>query len=214
MSSNFLSNLSPKRDDDCHQLNESLDTDSTVSTSTDLSFESPIRDTPTIIRNRRDRSIDPSYIFRIPNPSEDKQISSKHFQTSVTRRKTDLGRALASIPVEFKFGLMALMIFGSLCYLCMFHGCLDMDRMAWRKFLRSDARKLVRKIQSRGSGKEFIIRLQGSRLDLLQQSLHAHAWCPFVKEIQIDWSDKTKNLPSSLLQWLWSGRSGDGYSSI
>ena len=62
----------------------------------------------------------------------------------------------------------------------------SMKSFKWRRFLSQDARKLMKEISKSPTGLGFTIRLKGSRVDLLRQSLDAHAQCSSVDEIQIE----------------------------
>ena len=69
---------------------------------------------------------------------------------------------------------------------------------AWRQFIKVDAPRIQKQISKQNLGKGFTIRLSGSRVDLMQQSLDAYSRCSAVKEIQIQYRD-SEQVPEVLL---------------
>lgn len=78
---------------------------------------------------------------------------------------------------------------------------LSKESREWRRFFRRRAPKILHKLPSRSSSLEFTIRIRGHRVDLVTQSLDFHAQCPSVKDVQVEWTDKsTSEVPASLLR--------------
>lgn len=71
----------------------------------------------------------------------------------------------------------------------------------WRHFLHNDSPKLMKDIQAMPTGSTFTIRLKGSRMDLMKQSLDSHSLCSSVEEIQIDFQGDDDSFPNVLLRY-------------
>ena len=74
----------------------------------------------------------------------------------------------------------------------------------WRMPSRRSTARLARKIEQRAmtaKAKEagMTLRLSGSRIDLLHQSLETHAYCDSISQVQIDWKVKDESFPAPLL---------------
>jgi hypothetical protein len=72
---------------------------------------------------------------------------------------------------------------------------LSEDTIQWRRFFERRAPKILRKISEKSTGRFYTVRIKGRRLDLVMQSLDYHAHCPSVKDVQVEWTDPTSNLP-------------------
>lgn len=75
---------------------------------------------------------------------------------------------------------------------------LGKEAREWRRFFRRRAPKIMQKVSSKAPSHEYTIRIRGHRVDLVTQSLDFHAQCPSVKDVQIEWTDASTKLPTSL----------------
>ena len=76
---------------------------------------------------------------------------------------------------------------------------LTKEAREWRRFFRRRAPKILKKLPSKSYNLEYTIRIRGHRVDLITQSLDFHAQCPSVKDVQIEWTDNSSQLPASIL---------------
>jgi hypothetical protein len=72
---------------------------------------------------------------------------------------------------------------------------LSEDSKLWRHFFERRAPKILRKISDKSLGRFYTVRIKGRRLDLVMQSLDYHAQCPSVRDVQVEWTDPTSNVP-------------------
>lgn len=76
---------------------------------------------------------------------------------------------------------------------------LSKEAQQWNRFFRRKGPKIMEKIHSKSTSPEFTIRIKGSRLDLISQSLDFHHQCLSVKSVQVEWTDSSRPLPKSIL---------------
>jgi hypothetical protein len=69
----------------------------------------------------------------------------------------------------------------------------------WRRFFRRRAPKILNKLPSKSFSLEYTIRIRGHRVDLVTQSLDFHSNCPSVKDVQVEWTGMSGELPPSLI---------------
>jgi len=76
---------------------------------------------------------------------------------------------------------------------------LSKEAQQWNRFFRRKGPKIMEKIHSKSTSPEYTIRIKGSRLDLISQSLDFHHQCLSVKSVQVEWTDSSRPLPKSIL---------------
>lgn len=69
----------------------------------------------------------------------------------------------------------------------------------WTTFMKTEARRVRRDVRKSHPSRSFTIKLSGSRLDLLQQSIESHSKCALVDQVQVDWHSELP-LPKKILR--------------
>jgi hypothetical protein len=169
---------------DCPHLNYSLETASTGSTVTASSFS-----------KESDASFEDKSVFRRRfaqyTSSPQPVYLTKLYNHVRTWRQRDLilgvfAFSLASMLVCYSYTIATPMV------------RIASEREAWKHFLEHKVPRVRRKIKAKSPGLEYTIRLKGSRLDLIQQSIDAHSRCPNVREVQVEWIPGAELLPETI----------------
>jgi hypothetical protein len=180
-------------------LNCSIETDSTSSTESDSVFSKDSKEALSSVDNyeiETPRSLRHQVFRSFDNNEFSNQIwrlnDSDHSETPGRGKKKN-----PKVPHLFYYSLASIILCFSLAAIK------SSDSNArkyaiWRRFLEQDAPRIQNEIQAGSPGNDFTIRLKGSRLDLMQQSLDAHSRCSSVKQIQIDFGG-SQHIPEMLL---------------
>lgn len=185
MSFHSPDSLSPSKDfkvlSSLDALNSSIDADSTSSTEIESSFSKDSFTSEEDFEIETPRDIERHPIFE----SEYSFGCGRNGKGRDWRTKKGLFGAM-SIRV---FSIVAAIIALSCIAVGVTYPVLNRanKNSRWHRFLDNKAHTLVKSIRKSPTGLSYTIRLKGSRLHLLQQSLDAHSRCSSVEEIQVDY---------------------------
>jgi hypothetical protein len=104
------------------------------------------------------------------------------------------------LPLQRKLLLLAIFVFSVGAFVIMPTLGRASEYLKWRRFLEKDSPRILKAIRREPTGTTFTIRVKGSRVDLLKQSLDAHSRCSSVDEIQIEF-DGNDPFPQVLFQY-------------